>query len=68
MASDLEPEGIRVSCIVLEDYSKKKAPSTGYFKLTVNRDTTADLIKKSSTDDTIYKLFDEVNIKCDPTV
>lgn len=47
---------------------KTKAPSTGSFKLTVSRDTTADLIKKSSTDDTIYKLFDEINIKCDPTV
>lgn len=47
---------------------KTKAPNTDSFKLTVSRDTTADLIKKSTTDDTIYKIFDEIDIKCDPAV
>ena len=52
---------------VSKTVSKTKAPNTGLFKLTVSRDKTADLIKKSTADNTIYKLFNEINIKCDPT-
>ena len=47
--------------------SKTKAPGTDLFILTVSRDEVSDLIKKSSTSSTTYRIYDEINIKCDPT-
>ena len=49
--------------------SETKVPETSLFVLTVSRDndnkTTAKAIKKSTKDSTIYKIYDEVEVKCD---
>lgn len=51
---------------LVKKVSEVKTPDTSLFILTISRDnTTVDSLKKSTTDNTIYKLYDEVNIKCD---
>lgn len=48
--------------------AKTKAPDTDLFKLTVSRDKTANLIKKSSTTDSVYRIYNEIDVRCDPEV
>ena len=48
--------------------SKTKSPVTDLFELTVSRDETANLIKLSnSTTTTIYRIYNEIDIKCSST-
>ena len=42
-----------------------KAPSTDKFDLTVTK-ATANAIKEKTSDSTIYKIYNEINVKCDP--
>jgi len=46
--------------------SKTKTADTSLFVLRVSRKKTADAIKKSTTDNTLYKVYNEVDLKCDP--
>ena len=47
--------------------SKVKTPDTSLFVLTVSRIKTADAIKKPNKDKPIYKIYNEIDLKCDPT-
>jgi len=47
--------------------SKVKTPDTSLFVLTVSRNKTADAIKKPNKDKPIYRIYNEINFKCDPT-
>ena len=51
---------------LVKKISETKTLNTSLFVLTVSRDTTADAIKKSASDNTIYKIYNEIDIKCDP--
>ena len=46
--------------------SEVKTPDTSLFVLTVSRIKTENAIKKSVSDSTIYRIYNEVDIKCDP--
>jgi len=46
--------------------SEVKTPDTSLFTLTVSRIKTEDAIKKSASDSTIFRIYNEVDIQCDP--
>lgn len=53
---------------LVKKISEAKTLDTSLFVLTISRDgTTSESMKKSTTDSTLYKIYTEVDIKCDST-
>ncbi len=46
--------------------SEVKTPDTSLFVFTVSRKKTKEAMKKSASDGTIYRIYNEIDIKCDP--
>lgn len=50
---------------LVKTLSKTKVPTTSLFVLNVSRKTSKDLIIKSNTDNSIYRIYNDIDIKCD---